>query len=363
MALVDFDDFFVIPKIFYQVLGMTLYKDDSVISPYRAKLGLLLFSTTFLNINWCLLMEIVDMSTANMLELTATLTCFIFTLLGQIKIFIIWSNRKTTNDFIELMKQQFPRTSEGQAAFDVSNALKGMLFLEKLYLVVLLIGLWSFNLLSLFWSMIEYLLDSSNGFVMRFPYYKWQPFKIDNAWTYLAAYVQQMHVGVGAVNCFIAADIFLFSIISVLLMYFQYIQRQLSAMVLKRTEEDLEKLRTIMSFHQTTLNMTKLTNLVFSPTLLLSFMSSILIICLAAFQTTSQEVPVIQLVLYAMFLLHELVQTGVVCYLGQMLMDYVSNTVFLRLFSFSFHRVLWFRMQCMLKSGTKEMFNTRKWWS
>lgn len=323
-SLVDFDEFFVIPKIFYKSLGMAPYKDKSNVSR-KTKLEIFLFASAFLNINFVLFCEIVDMSSATILQLTAILCCFAFTLLAQFKISIIWKNKNNVNSIIGLMKQQFPKTAKDQSDFDVGNSLMHMLRLEKLYIVVLLCGVWSFNLMSLAWSTVEYLVDPSNEFVMRLPYYKWYPFKVDNMWIYFGAYFQQVHVGLMATNCFLSADIFLFSVISVLLMNFRYVQRQLENLVLLGTDEDMVKLKKIMNFHQMTLNMANLANSVFSTTLLLNFISSIILIGLAAFQTTAPDVPVIQLVTFIMFLLHELVQTGAICYLGQKLIDYVSS--------------------------------------
>lgn len=324
-SLVDFEDFFAFPKMFYKVLGMNPYKDvNEEIHNTKKLLGSILFYTAFININWTLFSEIVYMRKSSILELTATFPCFLFTLLSQMKIFIIWLNRKNVNNIIRLMKQQFPKTTNEQEAFDVVNALRSILRLENLYIVILQLGVWCFNLLYLAWSITEYLLDSSNGFAMRFPYYKWYPFKVDDMGIYLLAYVQQIHVGVIAANCFISADIFLFSVISVLLMNFRYIQKQLGIMVLRGNNEDLVKLKMIINFHQITLSMAELTNMAFSTTLLLNFMSSIMIICMAAFQTTAEDVPVIQIVSFLGFLSHELVQTGAICYLGQKLIDYVS---------------------------------------
>lgn len=323
-SLIEFDDFFVIPRMFYKALGMTFCNDKDEMNR-TSKMGVLLFSTTFLSINLCLFLEIVDMSDATIMDLTAVLPCFIFSFLGQCKIFVIWVNRKNVESLFRLMKQQFPTTTEGQRVFDVNNTLKNMSRLERLYLAILMLGVWWFNLLPFFWSIFEYFLNSSNIFVKRFPYYKWYPFRINNMWIYSAAYAEQMHTGVVVVNCFISADIFLISVISVLLMYFRHTQRQLREMIPRGDEDDVKNLKAIMNFHRITLIITKLTSSVFSPTLLFSFMSSILIICLAAFQTTAPEVAVIQLVNNIFFLLHELVQTSVICYLGQSLMHYVSN--------------------------------------
>lgn len=323
ISLVELDDFFVIPKMFYRSVGVTPYKDKKAVS-HRAK-QVVLFATTFLSINSCLLMQIIDMSSANVMDLTGILCCFLFTLFSQIKIFIILSNRSNVNIFIELMKQQFPLTTKDQVDFDVSSALKNVLRLEKLYIWTVVIGVWCFNLLPLSWSTVEYLLDSSKKFVIRFPYYRWYPFEMDNMWIYLATYIQQAHVGVVAVNCVIASDILLFSAISLIRMYFRYTRNQLKRMVLSGTEDDLVHLKVIMNFHRTTLIIAEMTNTVFSSPLLWTFLSSALTICLSKFQTTAPDVTVIQSVTFFMFFMHELVKTAVICYLGQSLMDYVSQ--------------------------------------
>lgn len=322
-SLVDFEDFFAIPKMFFKAIGMAPYKDEST-TAHKTKMEVFLFSIALLNSVLAIWVNTMDSLTQTLRELTASLSCFTFLLLAPIKIYNIWSNRAKVDSFIRLMKQQFPKSKEEQAAFDVDNSLKVIIRIEKLYVLTLMLCLWSFNLLSLSKSVIEYLMDSSNGFAMRLPYCNWYPYKIDNIWVYLATYVQQSHAGIVASICFLAADIFLFSVISIILMYFRYIQTQLRAMTVKGHDGDLVNLRIIINFHQVTLNVVDLTNTVFSTTLLLTFMSSIVIICLSAFQSTAQDVPVIQLISHFIFLLYELVQTGAICNLGQMLMDYVS---------------------------------------
>lgn len=324
-SLVDFEEFFGIPKFFYKQVGMYLYIDGSITTSKQKKLEAFLFVTGFLNLNLVLWMEIMDMMTASILDLNAILILFMVKLFGEIKVLIIRLKRNDVNSFIDIMKKQFPKTPEGHVAFDINDNLHNMLRFERVYLGTLLTGAWCFNLLPIIWSTIEYALDSSNGFGLRYPYYRWYPFQISNAWIYTAVYFQQMHVGCMLVNCYVGIDGFLFSVVSVLLMNFRYIHKQLRSMVLESTDQDLMKLKALMNFHQMTLSAAELTNSVFSGTLLLNFLASIVIICLSGFQATSQDVPYFQLVLFFLVLSHELVQTAVISYLGQMLMDYVSS--------------------------------------
>lgn len=277
-SLVSFKDFFVIPNWFYKMLGMFPYvlQDESTTtkSILQTKIvKFLLFSTAFLNINISLWLEILDMSKATILGLIAVWSCFVFTVLAELKILIIWRNRDNVNNMIRLKKRQFPKTSKQQKAFDVDNNLKSIVGLEKVYFTVSPIGLWSFNLLSLVWSTIEYLLNTSNGFVKRYPYWKKYPFKVDSMWTYFSVYVQQIHIGLAATDCFMSADIFIFISSSI-----SDIQRELGITMLHGTNEDLVKLKYLMNFHRTTLQMSDLTSIIFSTTILLNFLSSIMII-------------------------------------------------------------------------------------
>lgn len=319
--IIEFDDFFIITRKFYDFVGMTLHEFRS----HRTTLGSLLFWSTILSINWALALEVINIFDASFMDSSAVLTNFTFTFLAQLKVYIIWSNRANVMNLFQLMKEHFPRTAKDQAAFNVSDALRNILHLQKLYITVLISGVWSFNLLPFAWSIVEYLLDSNDGFfIFRFPYYTYFPVEINNNWIYSVSYIQQMHAGVSAVNCCIASDTLLYGIISVLLMNFRYMQEQLKRMDVKGTQDDLDQLKVIINFHRITLNMAEMTNQIFSLTLLLSFLSSALIICLAAFQTTAPDVSLLLLAEYFMFLMHELVQTTGICYLGQSLMDGVN---------------------------------------
>uniref|UniRef100_T1GDI0 Odorant receptor n=1 Tax=Megaselia scalaris TaxID=36166 RepID=T1GDI0_MEGSC len=177
-------------------------------------------------------------------------------------------------------------------------------------------------------EMLEFMGDRNqarnHGFSMRFPYYSRFPFieNIDNLWVYTLAYIQQAHVGYVAIVCSISADMLLFSLIGILLMNFRYVQTRMETFQVQGTNEDLLRLKTIIHSHQMVLSMADLTNEIFSTTILLNFLSSIIIICMAAFQTTADNVPLIQLFSFFAMLLLELVQTGAISFLGQKLIDY-----------------------------------------
>lgn len=294
----------------------------------KSKLEAFLFATTFLNINFGLYWLIrCNMSNVSALELASNLSFSMYALLAEIKMFLIWLERSKVNALIKLMKQHYPKTSKDQVAFDVQYNLRNMFRLERLYLTDSVIGSLCSNVLALLWSLIEYFINSRNEFVGRFPYFKRYSFEVGNIWIYSAAYAQQVHMGVTSVICFIAVDVFLIGVMSIILMNLRYVQRQLVVMVLQGNEEDLVKLKAIMNFHQKTLIISKLTSEAFSSSLLLTILTSTMIICLCAFQATAQHVSMVQMVVFMAFLVHELISSAIICYFGQMLMDYVSSRI------------------------------------
>lgn len=157
----------------------------------------------------------------------------------------------------------------------------------------------------------------------------WYPFEVDTGLRFALVTIHQWHAGFIGAFCFLAIDIFLFSVLMMLIMLFTYISNELKGMTISGGEKDLVKLKHLVEVHQKSLELANLNNNVFSITVLVNFIFSTALICLTTFRATSTGMPIAELVRFLVFLAQQISQVGTICYLGEVLMDSVSNSILL----------------------------------
>lgn len=157
----------------------------------------------------------------------------------------------------------------------------------------------------------------------------WYPFEIDTGLRFALVTIQQWHAGFIGAFCFLSIDIFIFSVLMMLIMLFTYISNELKGMTISGGKNDLVKLKLLVEVHRKSLELADLNNRVFSITILVNFIFSTALICLTTFRATSTGMPVAELGRYMVFLAQQISQVGTICYLGEVLMDSVSNSILL----------------------------------
>ncbi|KAL5273820.1 GPROR8 family protein [Megaselia abdita] len=262
-------------------------------------------------------------NSSTFLEVTALTPCIGFCILGIFKLYIVWTHRRQLTSLIEDLKDMFPIEDESQTRFKVSQFLKKTNGVEYPYLYVLFFGMGAFNCFPLCSSIYEHFYLGMD-FKLRLSFYMWYPFKIDTRLIYGLVMTQQWHAGFIAAFCFLATDIFLFSVIVLLVMTLTFVSNELRGMTLRYGDKDLIQLKPLIIIHQKVLEVADLTSSVFSITVLFNFISSTAMICFTAFQITSDGMPVTELGRYLIFLTHQILQVGTICYLGEMLIDAVG---------------------------------------
>lgn len=201
-------------------------------------------------------------------------------------------------------------------------------------------------------------------FKFRLSFLMWYPFEVNTHIRYWLVLTQQWHAGFIAAFCFLATDIFLFSILTMLIMIFHYIAKEIEKMPLTGGDKDVLQLKPLVLMHQKALDLADLNSSVFSITVLVNFISSTAMICFTAFQLTAAGMDIVELGRYIIFLSHQLLQVGTICYLGEKLIEAVSSFLFLlyNFYEFKFFRVRKLGTRHTVKIGCPAHLITRRIW-
>lgn len=240
-----FNDFMKISDFFYKSLGLFPYNDPrrKVTTKTRILMSTL-FWANFINLNLAVLAEIVYLMKAmkefsSFLQATALAPCIGFCFLSEFKLFWSWSMSKDVVTLIDGLKALYPKDRRNQRLFKVDFHLKKALRLGFFYSLVLTLTIWAFNLIPLAWSLVEFYTspDQNVEFKWRLAYLTWYPFEINTVPVYAVVYITQIIAGCTAAGGFFACDIFMFNLIILLCMNFNYIEENIS-----RRSKDFKRL-------------------------------------------------------------------------------------------------------------------------
>lgn len=252
MDLIKINDFFKISDFFFKGLGLFAYKDPKRVVPIKTQVIMnIIFWLGFTNLIITAVAEI-DFIVGSMgdldkfLEATAVLPCTGFVLLSMFKVSYPYSNSNNIILLIDGLNSLMPKDKESQELFKIKYHLRNTLRLGFTYAGVLTIAIWTFNLAPFVWSLLEYIFSSSNqGFDYRLPYIGSYPFPIDSALIYGAMYLSHVWAGSTAAGGFFSCDIFMFNVILLICMNFNYIEENIG-----KNPKELNKL---IQHHQSVL--------------------------------------------------------------------------------------------------------------
>lgn len=338
--MVEFTDFFFIPRLFYRVIGCLPLIDGNRSNTEQS----LLFITGLLSVAVALLQQLKFIASSSFAEATALAPCIGFGLLASFKIYIVWNKRHQLQYLQQGLEALFPNDKESQRNFKVEDFRKQNQKIVYFYLSFIVFGVISFAFFPICASTYEYFFKGRLYFIViryticflifiilgfefkyQFSFFMWYPFEIDNFVKYSLVQLQQMHISNVEGICFMATDTFLISLMMILIMLFTSVSKRLEDMIITGGEQDLIKLNELIVIHQEILNLADLNSGVFSVTVLFNFVSSTLLICLTFFQITLVELSFADLMRYIIFFIQQVNQVGTICYLGEMLIDSVSG--------------------------------------
>lgn len=228
-----FTDFMKISDFYFKSLGMFPYKDHRRITKKSKIIMDCVFWLNFINLNLTVLAEIVFLMKAmgefsTFLEATALAPCIGFCLLSEFK--LLWSRKMSEETLILIngLKALYPNENS-QELFKTDYYLKKTLRLGTFYSLILTLTIWAFNLAPLVYSLAEFYTSSDLDveYQWRLAYLTWYPFNVNTVPVYATVYITHILGGWTAAGGFFACDIFMFNLILLICMNFNYIEENI----------------------------------------------------------------------------------------------------------------------------------------
>ncbi|XP_017073392.2 putative odorant receptor 85d [Drosophila eugracilis] len=323
---IPLEGFLKYANIFYLSIGMLAYdhKDSG-----RRKEQLLhwMFIAQIVNLNAVLISELIYVFLAiskgsNFLEATMNLSFIGFVVVGGLKIWHIWRQRKRLTQVVNELEHLHPKRLDQQEPYNIGYHLSGYSRYSKFYFGMHLVLIWTYNL---YWAVYYLVCDFWLGvrnFERMLPYYCWVPWDWSTGFSYYLMYVSQNLAGQTCLSGQLAADMLMCALVTLVVMHFirlsGHIQGHVAGMA--SSEKDLEFIQSVVVYHQRLLHLCHNINEIFGVSLLCNFVSSSFIICFVGFQMTIGG-KIDNLVMLVLFLFCAMVQVFMIATHAQRLID------------------------------------------
>ncbi|XP_058825003.1 odorant receptor 85b-like [Topomyia yanbarensis] len=321
--LVKFESFIRVPEIFYDMIGMMRYGESR--NTTKARFKRLFFWSSYANTIFCLIIEHIYFIKAagnftNFLELTALAPCIGFTALSIVKIMTIKLNETKLNGILDRLNEIFPRTHLEQERYRTYQYNLESQVVMKSFSVLYMILIWIFNLLPLVSMLVKYL--TSGVLEKELPYFMWYWYDWNKEGYYEITFFHQNWGAFDSAVYNLCTDLMFCAIILLICLQFDII-----AYRLKHAKDDYRELVGCIELHQIVVDLSDQLESIFSPSILINFVGSSVIICLVGFQATS-EISAFDLFKFVLFLVSSMVQVFLLCYYGNKLIEASSQIAY-----------------------------------
>lgn len=319
--LVRFESFIRVPEIFFAMIGVARYGEPK--RTLRAYLKHLLFWSSCINTGFCLVIEHIYFVKAagnftNFLQLTALAPCMGFTALSFVKIMTIKLNETKLTDMLHRLDALFPSTVALQQRYGVYQYNRESQVVMKSFSILYMILIWMFNLLPLVSMVAGYVSDGT--WHKQLPYFMWYWYDWHRPGYFAVTFLHQNWGGFVSAVFYLSTDLMFCAIVLLLCLQFDIVAYRLSHAL----PDDHQELVGCVRIHQAVIELCNELEHMFSPSLLVNFLSSSVIICLVGFQATAGITPA-DLFKFVLFLVSSLVQVFLLCYYGNKLIVAVRS--------------------------------------
>ncbi|XP_001662355.3 odorant receptor 85c [Aedes aegypti] len=318
--LVKFESFIRVPEIFFDMIGITRYGEAR--DTWKARLKQAFFWSSYANTIFCLIIEHIYFIKAagnftNFLELTALAPCIGFTALSIVKIMTIKLNEAKLNGILDRLSDLFPRSHLDQDRYRTYNYNLESQMVMKSFSILYMILIWIFNLLPLVSMLVNYI---STGILEKeLPYFMWYWYDWHKAGYYEITFFHQNWGAFDSAVFNLSTDLLFCAIILLICLQFDIL-----AYRLRHAKGDYKELEQCVKLHQSVVELSNQLEGIFSPSILVNFVGSSVIICLVGFQATS-NISAFDLFKFILFLISSLVQVFLLCYYGNKLIEASSQ--------------------------------------
>ncbi|KAM7359177.1 putative odorant receptor 92a [Cochliomyia hominivorax] len=316
-GLLSLRSFVIVPFKFYSVVGIKLFQwDEHDVMTIWEKIA---FVVTISN----LLLNFICKSTyfifdefENAVHMTKWSLYLAFSMNGFCKMFSVAMGRKTLLKVLKDLEHLFPRTAKERQNFKVSQ---GYEFIIQ-HLKIMVYSHWSITIMFIIFPIVQSTVEyiKTGIFIARTPYIMTYPFDVSHDWPFIFAYGSQVLGGLSISCYFVASDTLLLSTIYLVILQFQYLCFRITNFKAQNFEKDIKELKDILEKHCRLNDFAQRVNNVFSLSILLNYIISIMVIVFIGVQIFSVS-DLLDITKFMGFFTSATVQVYYVCMFGTIL--------------------------------------------
>ncbi|KAM7359176.1 odorant receptor 85b-like [Cochliomyia hominivorax] len=319
IGLINFKHFVKTAYVFYSFAGIKLFKwdENDVMTSKEILVFCVVMTNLILNFicKCCFVIFDEFVSTVQMTQWTLYMG---FALNGFCKMVSVAMGRNTLRKVLNELEYLFPKTPKHRRDFKVVEGYNFFIY----HLRIMVYSHWSIVMMFICFpvvqSGVEYL--KTKVYVLRTPYIMTYPFEVTYDWTYFLVYVTQILGGFTVSYYFTACDTLLIPAIYVVILQFRYLCLRIKNFKSQNYEEDMKELKDILEKHYLLNDYAERVNNVFSLSILLNYMISILVIVLIGIQIITGS-DYLDLVKFGGFFTSATIQVYYVCMFSTLLME------------------------------------------
>lgn len=323
-AQVEFREMFSICHLSYKLIGVQpLFRD---VAP--SKLWSFFFWLSFWNLVLTYIAEYVFIATAfgkfgSFLQLIALIPCMCYVTISINAMIVMITKRSRLIAIITTLEDQFPRDLDEQRAHKIANKKRQFDRPLFLYFGVFVVLVMTFNCVPFMITLIDYI--KLGIWEKSLPYFVWYPFDEFDDRYFAFIYVHQSLAGFTTVFG-IMGELFMTG--ACVLQFCIQFQRISSSIREYRPHKDTDQefLKNIITQHNYILTNAQELADILSATLFIHQTCSSIVICCVGFQVVVGD-NITTIIKFLEFLVCSLIQSIVVSYFGNQIMEYVSGSL------------------------------------
>jgi odorant receptor len=319
-ALISFSDFVGFPLNCFKVFGVTPQETNQTSKVKRIFLEIWRFLAFFtLTIPSVLMINFIRENRKNLSLIAESAAPNGYLFLAFVKTIFIFRKRKCFKRILGTLSDMFPKSIEEQKIFKVVNYLKSYKRIERF--VTLLIGFASFNFVAV--KFANFALFGT-WYEKKLPVENWFPFdKYDPVW-YNFVILWTILFSIFFNGGLIGSDLILYSFVTLITLQYEILSEELENM---KAIDGKEMFDELIKQHQKLLEVSRDLEEVFSPSILVNFVASSILICMFGYQILV-EFNLELLFKFASPLTASVLQILMICRCGQMLTEAAGKLTF-----------------------------------
>jgi odorant receptor len=271
-------DFIAVPLKCFESLGFEINNKTS--NPRRKKLlrAQFLVNQGLVITGLVLSLIYINKIHSDIVKLCLSVPQWGYTLMIFLKLLNIVINKKKFKQVIENLDELFPKTKEDQEAYNVRKwrkYLRGYKRIEKILVITILIS-------AIGVILAQFLNFASTGIWNgKLVYESWYPFNEYHPVYFNIVLLWQIIEIIATMVSFLGSELIFYSFVAQISMQFNVLNVKIEGLTPK---DDFKQL---INQHERILNLAKLLEEIFSPTILLNFIMSSMMTCLIGYQVSS----------------------------------------------------------------------------